>query len=143
MNKEFTPYKEALALKELGLDKGCFSIFNTQTKEVCIIGEIEFEDYLNSEHLYAPTYSQAFRWFREKHKLHSSIDFQKLKESDLDEDIELYEFKINEQWSIGKDWSDYTYGFKHHSVGFNHQSYEEAEIACLRKLIEIAKSYIC
>ena len=87
----------------------------------------------------APTYQQAFKWFREKYKLHSSVDFQKLKENDTDDDVELYEFRINEQWQIGKEWYDYKYGFKHHTFSYNHTSYEEAELECLKKLIEIVK----
>ena len=61
----------------------------------------------------APTFSQAFRWFREKYGLDNAV----LKDR----------FVIETE----EDLPNWYYGFK---------SYEEAELACLRKLIEIVKS---
>lgn len=139
MNKEFVTYEQASALKELGFNEPCFAIHSFVDGELnfMYVNSFHSNDDVNELSAAAPTYSQAFRFFREKYKLHSSVYFQKLKESDIDEDIELYEFIINEQWQIGKEWYDYSYGFKHHSVSFNYISYEEAESACLDRLIKI------
>jgi hypothetical protein len=143
IEQEFVPYDESLDLKELGFDEECFKFFDTEkySYQIHSAASVTGEDYLRLGIVKRPLYSQAFRWFRKKHKLHSSLDFQKLKEHDGDEDIELYEWRINEQWQVGKDWFEYIpYGFKHQSVGFNLKSYEEAELECLKKLIEIVKN---
>jgi hypothetical protein len=78
---------------------------------------------LNNPHLVSkdsevlkPTYSQAFRWFREKFK---HLKFF-VKEEDFREG--LYEYDIKDVLCVS--------GFK---------SYEEAELSCLKKLIEIVK----
>jgi hypothetical protein len=140
MVKDFIQYTEALELKQLGFDETCFGWFrNTEFT-------ISFNDLYPKERgeeikiIAAPTYSQAFRWFREKYKLHPLVQFGKLKEWDDDVDVVLYDFSINEQWTVGKYWLDYSYGFKHHCFEYNFQSYEEAELACLKKLIEIIKN---
>jgi hypothetical protein len=147
MEKEFVSYELSLTLKDIGYEspspiggyRGGAVFYYDKGSELFYDGLPMYSSSYHEGQIIAPTYSQAFRFFREKHKLHSSVDFQKLKETDEDEDIELYEFKINEQWQVGKEWFDYKYGFKHHSYNFNYMSYEEAELACLKKLIEIAK----
>lgn len=65
----------------------------------------------------APTFSQAFRWFREKHKLLSYIDKCL---------IDTFRYNIDYNNSI---------------IGLSgHTTYEEAELACIIKLIEIVKN---
>jgi hypothetical protein len=136
MEKEFVTYEIGLELKQLGFDESCFAYYEDGVFIHWYDSKQENELLLNCT---APTYSQAFRWFREKYKLHSSVDFDQLKEKD-DEDIELYHFTINEQWTVGKDWYDYKYGFKNHTFCRNFNTYEKAELACLKKLIEIVKT---
>lgn len=163
MKKEFINYEQSLKLKKLGFEEPCLAFWDAyngdshlfltpRTKYHWIVrifkpvldittysqGLIEYEEGDNA--VLAPLHQQAFEWFREKHKLHSSIYFQKLKEGDDDDDIELYQFMINEQWVNGKDWGDYKYGFKHHSVGYNYDSHEKAKFECLKKLIEIVEN---
>ena len=68
-------------------------------------------------------YQQAFRWFREKHGImytvHNNIENWK-------NTFHGAYTKINSNYE-----SDYTNDFK---------TYEEAELACLKKLIEIVKN---
>ena len=59
--------------------------------------------------LKAPLYQQAFGWFREKYHLHIPIT------------------SFRSKWRMG------------HTVVKKYETYEEAELACLRKLIEIVK----
>ena len=140
MNKEFIPYELALELKQLGFDEPCLASID-QTDFIHIKGtEYPIRGAMIYDTIDCPTYSQAFRWFREKYKLHPLVQFGKLKEWDDDVDVVLYDFSINEQWTVGKYWIDYSYGFKHHCFEYNFQSYEEAELACLKKLIEIVKN---
>ena len=119
MNKEFTTYNQALALKELGFDEPCFGFYPKSG------GNIQFGSLgkFSSEYTHiisAPTYSQAFRWFREKNNLYGLIDYMLtpnmakykiLKENDLVIEIIM---------AFGE--------------------YEEAENACLNKLIKICKN---
>lgn len=115
MKNEFIPYEQALELKELGFDEPCFGYF--RNKEVVI--EFCFNDII----LTAPLYQQAFRWFREKHGLYKEIR----KASSI-----VNEFKFVEIYY--KDNKDFFIG--------GHDTYEEAELACLKKLIEIAKTSV-
>jgi hypothetical protein len=62
----------------------------------------------------SPLYQQTFRWFREKYNLNPSIMYNGIGQWDYD---------LNGDWS-GRVWD----------------SYEEAELACLTKLIEIVES---
>jgi hypothetical protein len=151
MNKEFVTYEQALALKELGFNEPCFRYWNKTPFDkdfrLCYAKSILDSNEVNNslvgrdpKKCAAPLYQQAFRWFREKYKLHSCVDFQQLKSISDDIDIDMYKFYINEQWVEGKDWFDYRYGFKHIAVSLNITSYREAELECLKKLIEIIKA---
>ena len=57
MEKEFVPYEQALELKGLGFDKPCLIKDTEQGEDFAIYYEHE-----NGR----PTFSQAFKWFREK-----------------------------------------------------------------------------
>jgi len=121
MNKEFIPYDQALALKELEFDKPCFGYW--KTSDWLIEEKTRTDGYTHADQLCsAPTYSQAFRWFREKHNLHSNISSWR-----SDDNLSFYhEFEIYSLTSS-------------HSAGDEYSTYEEAELACLRNLIEIVK----
>ncbi len=67
-----------------------------------------------------PLYQQAFRWFREKYNINAVISWR---DDLLNYDISLTEMKKN--------------GYFHYKENF--KTYEEAEQACLNKLIEIVK----
>lgn len=110
IDKEFVPPQEALDLKELGFDEPCFGFYHndkTFYNAQCKSHE-QFYEQLCS----APTFSQAFRWFREKYGVHSSP--RKYDETN---------------WWV--EWGTWT------SPVF--ETFEEAELAWLRKLIEIVK----
>jgi hypothetical protein len=69
MTQEFVPYQLALELKQLGFDEPCFGRFDGRGKNK---GKIWYEmpntgqDSIPVGDVLAPTYSQAFRWFREQ-----------------------------------------------------------------------------
>jgi hypothetical protein len=73
----------------------------------------------------APLYQQVFRWFREKHGLYHFIGLDVLNGNSLDA-INKFAFKTA---IFNTKMDGYDAG--------NYKSYEEAEIACLKKLIEI------
>ena len=123
MEKEFVPYELAVKLKEIGFDEPCFAYYEPNKKFEYVNWET-FKDFpylaKNSEwqDLYgAPTYSQAFRWFREQGFL---IDF-----SSHNKDAHDFYFKWSENKSILSDTYD---------------TYEETELACLENLIEIVEN---
>jgi hypothetical protein len=117
MEKEFVPYELAVKLKKLGFDELCMAYFKDEEVQY----PNPYEPFKNSEMkswcVTAPTFSQAFRWFREKYGLHVIID-------------ETIRPQIKD--SNSKLLFEYTKDGKY--AGFE---YEEAELACLEKLIEI------
>jgi hypothetical protein len=73
--KEFVPYEIALELKQLGFDEPCLAFYNGKFLDST---QYDFDNCSMKDIgqcLLAPTYSQAFRWFRENHKIHSYIEW--------------------------------------------------------------------
>jgi hypothetical protein len=133
MKKEFTPYEQSLDLKELGFDEPCFGLYENGklgysfSTSQGIITPISYrtnskfvEHILTKEDCTAPTFSQAFRWFREKYNLYACIERVEYIDSN----------EKGFQWYIFDKCSN---------VGEKLMSYEEAEPECLKKLIEIVK----
>ena len=143
MHKEFIPYEEALDIRELGFDEpciGCYTKLTAEENQGEPVDWIEVSEALieNGKYSYgklknyntdfyksegtisAPLYQQVFRWFREEYGLYGTscpIPF---------EDDRFFEYNIsNTHKSVKQDGV------------FN--SYEEAQDACLKKLIEIVK----
>jgi hypothetical protein len=114
MNKEFIPYEEAVELKALGFDEPCFAVYSEHDKTRVY----EESSIVEGLKIQAPLYQQAFRWFRDNHLLVGEV-FTQIKPSNKF----MYGFKIAGSDKI--------------LDGFN--SYEDAELECLKKLIEIVK----
>jgi hypothetical protein len=144
MEKEFIPYKQALSLKELGFDKKCFAhyssfgYYNSESQLkwkrpiISLINGVPLcnkdltwqeDESIILKQAVAPTFSQVFRWFREKYGLYSHIGrcMGIVKESYF---VEIYTLQEN----LG------IYDKDEEQIIYN--SYEEAEIECLKKLIE-------
>jgi hypothetical protein len=125
MERELIPYEQALEIKELGFNISCYERYYN--------GELQV-DYgewngHSIEHIVsAPLYQQAFRFFREKHNLHCFIQCP---EEPIGKEIHTYTkwcfsiFEINKQELF---FSDEKY-----------ETYEEVELECLKKLIELCK----
>jgi len=129
MKKEFIPYEQALALKELGFNEPCFATYD-EDKEFEIQDFEQNYDTFPSHIIAAPLYQQAFRWFREKYNLRGFIGFRP--------NVKQFDSHIYDMSLSGKEYvqqrttEEYN---KDPKVG----TYEEAELQCLKKLIEIAK----
>jgi hypothetical protein len=122
MNKEFVSYEQALALKELGFDELCFGYW--KSKNWLIQEKTRTDGYTHADQeCSAPLYQQAFRWFREKYGLYHSIGLDNSLENDVNCDYQI----INHSQSISEFETDF-------------KTYEEAELECLKKLIEIVKN---
>jgi hypothetical protein len=130
MTKEFVPYELALKLKQLGFDEPCLGFY--ERNQELIIQECLITDFHgDSLQCVAPTYSQAFRWFREKYDIHYSID----------RECSQQDYKWGYNWSL----YNYTGIFNEYLTShpdapdgeWVYDTYEEAELACLEKLIDI------
>ena len=127
IDKEFVPYAEALALKELGFDEPCLASYFHAGKRLHITEYINHGEYT----VLAPTFSQAFRWFRYKYwytALISCDSFEIVQQVSISK--MMVDFKTGEYRPI------YTTSTSHKEVDL--KSYDESELACLKKLIEIA-----
>lgn len=131
MEKEFVPSLEAFELKVLGFDEPCFGLFTRLFRESITKLLVKEMPNQNECELYfggilAPTFSQVFRWFEDKHFMfiERSIDTN-----------------VNEILNISyviKSWK-----FTPIEITFENP-YDcfdrgKAELACLKELIKIVK----
>jgi hypothetical protein len=122
MEKEFVPPEQALDLEKLGFNEPCFGYHNMVNHS----GEFKFDTRIweySDNYINAPLYQQAFRFFREKYGLWFRPDY-------YDESKEYnFQGSIHElgKYNVIAD------------IG-NYKTPEEAELACLKKLIEIVKT---
>jgi len=122
MNKDFIPYEQALELKEIEFNETCLGWFknNELTTSFNDLYTNPKERGKRFEIINAPTFSQAFRWFREKYNIDGFVRIEPLNEK--------YGFVI---YNRGKN------NFKEFSTDYTKT--EEAELTCLKKLIELVK----
>ena len=123
MNKEFIPYEQALALKELGFDEPCFGLYHND--KTFYPTQCKSHEQFHGQICSAPLYQQAFRWFREKHNLHAIIEH----------DSDNYYYVLQGVKDI-----DFATVESNEDYEMVYLKYEEAELECLKKLIEIVKS---
>ena len=110
MKKEFCTYEQSLALKELGFDLECLHSYELKI-------QFNTSTSYKQEYVTAPLIQQAFRFFREKYGLYGNV-------------------------YIAHD-SSYWYSIRTYEFGditsTEYKTYEEAEQACLDKLIELGR----
>jgi hypothetical protein len=123
---DFVPYELALELKQLGFDEPCNTCYD-KLEMVASYGAsvFDYKNYNTSGYMVSrPTFSQAFRWFREKHNLRCQINYI----GGLINKTTWWDISVIGHYNTDpKEWE------------MKYQPYEEAELACLRKLIEIVK----
>ncbi len=138
MEKEFIPYEQALALKELGFDEPClyawcnkggwnkYEMIKEPIVQILKNDGNPFGQFFNGKNwnkeiipntknsiqCSAPLYQQSFRWFRKKYGYYVKIDY-----------VGYVINSIKEQPIIE----------------LTKSTYEQAELECLKKLIEIVK----
>jgi hypothetical protein len=131
MDKEFVTYEQALALKELGYDDTPW--FDNQASLYDVDGEhTMYTNYgvmysgINDGYIPAPLKQQVFRWFREKYNMlacvYSNASGFLFEYHDAIGGTHRYDSEITGP-NDGGTWD----------------TYEEAEAACIDKLIELAK----
>jgi hypothetical protein len=133
MAKEFVPYELALRIKELGFDEPCLAIYSNANPKTGLYTLKKYRLKLikqasqKDKGVKAPTWNSAFRWFREKH-FYISYVCAPYKEHD-----EFY-FRIRHIGDVINE------GQLESCESQVYNTYEEAELACLEKLIEIVES---
>jgi len=144
MKKEFVPYEQASALKELGFNEPCIAYWqggeNKEPTMMCNQGTIYVSQYsyfnntiegkIRGILVSSPLYQQALRWFREKYRLQGHIECDGGTEFPCHRiiitDKNVTEISDNTNLEI---YSSDEYGAYH--------TYEEAELECLKKLIQL------
>ena len=109
MEKEFVPYEQASSLIALGFNEPVIA-HREHGLNICLLKQPE----VLLTDLSMILFQQAFRWFREKHKLYHCIQYS------------------------GKDYVAYTHNVNG-MTKYSFDTYEEAELSCLEKLIEIVE----
>ena len=120
-HKEFVPHQPSLDMKELGFDEPCVYYVDKNNESYIYNFEThpdEFIEWCGVNVIPTPTFSQAFRWFREKYKLFCWIE----------------KFHVDETYIFQIPPANFT------KIQGHYKTYEEAELACLIKLIEITKN---
>ena len=135
MKREFLTYEQSIDMRAIGFNEPCLAYYD---KDGDFLGDISVNEdtdnlYTNADFVMyqdfkvadvsAPTFSQAFRFFREKHNLHSCV--APAYQDEISKVI-VYWF-----WIQGFD------SFEDEDI--NYKTPEEAELNCLLKLIEIVK----
>jgi hypothetical protein len=124
MNKEFIPYEQALELKELGFNEQCLKrywfIEALEEKEsIKLLQDLDCE-LKDKYFVKAPLYQQAFRWFDD------NTDYIGFIVPSVEEFGFTYEIHNGFDVNVSEEEA---YPFRH-----------QAELACLKKLIEIVKN---
>ena len=130
MDKEFIPYEQALELDELGFDEACLTYYNGRGNtemyyNTFLDGSGNYRPFVKHERLTwfgSPLYQQSFRWFREKYGLYTEM---------FVDDNKTFGYLISS--FTGEDRLD-----KSIKRGFT--TYDEAELNCLKELIQIVKN---
>ncbi len=135
LEKEFVLHTESLELKKLGFNEPCLMCYRGESglyshsiggyaSEMTLKSNTDLNTYsVNEKEDYwvaAPTFSQAFRWFREKYNYWSYV-YPSIRNKTWHFHIQFYDSDM---------WGEMF-------LGENYTTYEEAELACLKKLIEI------
>ena len=126
MKEQFIPYEQALELKELGFNEECFAWYNMSQDNLCFFGDDCCADMYAGEKSRpeAPLWQQAFDWFRDKYNLVSEIFHNP-----------EYEWK---NWKYRFYWTTERLRLSNISDG-HYETYEEARLECLKKLIKIVE----
>lgn len=132
VEQEFIPFKEALQLKELGFNEACIAFFNGGYHDggyhdwMIDSSGTGYPTINVNMHIgtcvIRPTFSQVFRWFREKHKLTGYVTV------DFNHHETAYYWKVIDERQ------------KKQYVGSSHIEHREAELGLLEKLIELIKN---
>jgi len=121
MKKYFVPYELTIELFNIGLviEPHNFAFYDKKELDIWSFCKLEMQDMNNL--VAAPLISEAFDWFRNTHKIHSYIQ--------LFEDGKFDYTHTSDKFIKEEDYGDGPF-----------ETFEEAQIGSLKKLIEIIKN---
>ncbi len=124
MMNEFVTYEIALKMKVIGYDEPCMGCYFGNGEKEFFPGSVASANELTKKmlelgHIPTPTWQSAFKWFREKYDW--TIKINKI---------------LKHTWSFTLE----NFTLERELFGGRFETYEEAENACLKKLIEIAEN---
>jgi hypothetical protein len=118
MEKEFVTYGLVIKLKQLGFDEPCMGVYYGDEDDIQFVLDVRETQYYAQKGykngVLVPTFSQAFRWFRENYQWTIKVN---------------QVTKNNWSYTLENFPNDRTY------YGEVYKSFEVAEIGCLEKLI--------
>lgn len=109
---DIVSFDQALELCKIGYNESTFCMYEIENRQLCLCHLDEDGLYMPDKDLHAPTKSQVFRWFRKNYDAH-------IHPSRLMRNIYIVRYG---------DWDSDAF-----------KTYEEAEDACIDKLIELVK----
>lgn len=120
--EEFTTRQQALAIKELGFNEPCIAWSTLEYENVMLGNKFKIWEgwELPTKPFGVPLRQQVFKWFREKHGLFC---------------------QPNRTVDPNGTWYYFSIATKRHDVVEGSFSYEDAESACIDKLIELVKTF--
>lgn len=139
MKDQFVPYEECLELKELDFDEECFAgyqngllVYPSGTQNSTLYPHIYKKYSHSNKHIIkAPLWQQAFDWFKQEYNALPII-------FNDDGDVEFNNICFN--YEIRFITISFKQKQKSSVVGnYRYNTYEEARLACLKKLIELCK----
>ena len=122
MEHLFVPLWESFDLKQLGFDEECLGWF-INDKLIIQNGRIILDADVSM--IKAPTYDQAFKWFRDKKILGEVRPI---------DDWNMWGFSITMEDSMSP------FFVAHSSIYTEYTTYEEARLECLKMMIKIYKT---
>jgi hypothetical protein len=122
LEKEFVTYEQAKSLKGLKFDEPCFGYYVDVEVPNPFLVIKKISDTQGGYFTFAPLKQQVFRWFRKKYGLYQIVEVSNVYKGSIKWIYSVC--NINGSFEVGN---------------FNHDIYQEAENACIDKLIEIAK----
>jgi len=118
MKDLFVPYQQSLELRELGFNEICLTHYWGEN----ILNEAYggWMKNSNTKYVMAPTWEQAFKWFRENYNLIGLV------EGGYDNGKNIFTYVI---------WD----GFKDNMIDEYFDTYEDTQLTCLKEIINIKK----
>jgi len=133
MRKEFVSYETALELKELGFNEECFWWYDFEGKlrQDIYTTNNNSKYFTEGNSCSAQLFQQAFKFFRDKYRLDCFI------EKTTGGGDGISQIYVGIYYRHLCDVKDLNYSTKN-----VYDTYEEAEIECLKQLIKIAKQIV-
>lgn len=126
------PYPLALRMKRLGFNHICqhYYDFTIQSQTIQMTYNHNDQDITRGKNCSAPTFAQCFKWFRDNYQIQGIVGSRTVKRRLEDVRFSDYVYEIRQigESSICSDQRDQ-----------ESDTYEEAELECLIKIIEIVE----